>query len=157
MDKQALLRKMRWQIFLLGKFKIPMIGYTKPKLIKLDGDSVKVKIQLKRRTKNHLNSMYFGALAIGADIAGGIHAFYHAQQLNKKVAFAFKGMNAEFIMRSESDTTFICNDGKKVKAAISKSIATGDRINETTHVEAFNDFNELVATFDMVVSVKCKD
>ena len=100
--------------------------------------------------------MYFGALAVGADVAGGIHAFYFANMHNKKVSFAFKGMSCEFIKRAESDCTFISEDGKKVEAAILKSIATGDRVNETTKVEVYDAENELVATFEMIVSVKCK-
>ena len=156
MDSKALIKKMRWQIFLLGKFKIPMIGFTRPKLITLNDDDVTIKVKLRRRTKNHLNSMYFGALAVGADVAGGIHAFYFAKKHNQKVSFAFKGMSSEFIMRAESDCLFICNDGKKVEKAILKSKETGDRINETTSVNVFNMANELVAKFEMIVSVKCK-
>ena len=156
MDKDKLFKKIKWQLFLLGRFKIPMLGYTAPKLIELNNNKAKVKIKLKRRTKNHLNSMYFGALAVGADVAGGIHAFYFANMHNKKVSFAFKGMSCEFIKRAESDCTFISEDGKKVEAAILKSIATGDRVNETTKVEVYDAENELVATFEMIVSVKCK-
>ena len=156
MDKDKLFKKIKWQLFLLGRFKIPMLGYTAPKLLELNNNKAKVKIKLKRRTKNHLNSMYFGALAVGADVAGGIHAFYFANMHNKKVSFAFKGMSCEFIKRAESDCTFISEDGKKVEAAILKSIATGDRVNETTKVEVYDAENELVATFEMIVSVKCK-
>jgi acyl-coenzyme A thioesterase PaaI-like protein len=156
MDKKAILKKMKWQVFLLGRFKIPMLGYTGLKLEDIDDEKAIVKIKLKRRTKNHLNSMYFGALALGADVAGGVHAFYFAQKHNKKVSFAFKGMSCEFIKRAESDCTFISKDGKKVENAILKSIATGDRINDTTHVDVFDAEKELVATFEMIVSVKCK-
>ena len=73
----------------------------------LSRDFAKFKIRLRRRTKNHLNSMYFGALAVGADVAGGVHAFYFSEKHNLKVSFAFKGMNAEFIMRAEADCIFI--------------------------------------------------
>ena len=156
MDKDKLFKKIKWQLFLLGRFKIPMLGYTAPKLLELNNNKAKVKIKLKRRTKNHLNSMYFGALAVGADVAGGIHAFYFANMHNKKVSFAFKGMSCEFIKRAESDCTFISEDGKKVEAAILKSIATGDRVNETTKVEVYDAAQELVANFEMIVSVKCK-
>ena len=156
MDKKAILKKMKWQVFLLGRFKIPMLGYTGLKLDDIDDEKAIVKIKLKRRTKNHLNSMYFGALAVGADVSGGVHAFYFAQKHNKKVSFAFKGMSCEFIKRAESDCTFISKDGKKVENAILKSIATGDRINDTTHVDVFDAEKELVATFEMIVSVKCK-
>ena len=156
MDKQALLKKMRRQIFLMGRFKIPLIGYTKPQLIAINDESVKVTVQLKRRTRNHLNSMYFGALAIGADVAGGIHAFYYAEQHQKDIAFAFKGMSCEFHQRAESDCTFVSEDGKKVEAAILASIASGERVNETTKVSVFNEQQELVATFELIISVKCK-
>jgi len=155
-DKKALLKKIKWQLFLLGKFKIPMLGFTSAKLVSINDTTVKVGIKLKRRTKNHLNSMYFGALAVGADVAGGIHAFYFANVYHKTVAFAFKGMSCEFIKRAESDCVFISEDGKKVENAILKSIKTGDRVNETTHVNVFDAANELVAIFEMIVSVKCK-
>ena len=97
------IRKMRWLMFLLGRVKIPLIGYTNPKLIAIDSQTVRVKIKLRRRTKNHLNSMYFGALAVGADIAGGIQVFYFSKLIGRDISFAFKGMNAEFIKRAESD------------------------------------------------------
>ena len=64
----------------MGKLKIPVIGYVAPKLLELDDNTVKVKIRLRRRTKNHLNSMYFGVLAVGADLAAGAHAFYYAKK-----------------------------------------------------------------------------
>lgn len=156
MDRVKLLRKIKWKLFLLGCFKIPMLGYTGLKLIEINDTTAKTKIRLKRRTKNHLNSMYFGALAVGADVAAGLHAFYFASLQNTKVSFAFKGMSCEFIKRVESDCIFVSEDGKKVEDAILKSIATGDRVNTSTKVVAYNAENELVANFEMIVSVKCK-
>lgn len=148
--------KMRRMLFLLGCFKIPMIGYVSPKLMQIDDESVRVKIKLRRRTKNHLNSMYFGVLAVGADIAGGIHAFYFAELADEKVSFAFKGIKADFIKRAESSVFFESNEGNLVKKAIEESKTSGERINQPIHVKAFDEKNEIVATFEMIVSVKCK-
>lgn len=89
-DKKKLLKQIKWKLFLLGKFKIPLLGFTGVKLIGISDSSVEVKIRLRRRTKNHLNSMYFGALAIGADVAGGIHAFYFANVYQKKYPLLLK-------------------------------------------------------------------
>ena len=100
--------------------------------------------------------MYFGALAVGADVAAGLHAFYFAEQMGKKVSFAFKGMNAEFLMRAESNIDFISADGQKVKDAMMRSAESGERINEPIQVIAKNTKNEVVATFEMIVSVKVK-
>lgn len=155
MENNKLLKKMKWNLFLLGKFKIPMLSYTGVKLIELNDIEAKVSIKLKRRTKNHLNSMYFGALAVGADVAGGIHAFYYAEKMNKKISFAFKGINAQFLKRAETDCMFVSNDGKKVENAVLLSIKTQERVNETTKVITYNLANEVVAEFEMIVSIKC--
>jgi hypothetical protein len=153
---QISIRKMQWMIFILGLFKIPLIGFVRPQLIELSDEKVAIKIKFRRRTKNHLNSMYFGALAVGADVAGGIHAFYFSEKLNKKVSFAFKSIHAEFLKRAETDVIFECSEGAKIKAIITESLEKQIRINQLVRVEARNLSNEIVATFDMEISVKVK-
>ena len=148
------IKKMRWLLFLLGFVKIPMIRFTNPKLLAIHDNSVRVKIKLRRRTKNHLNSMYFGALSVGADIAGGIQVFYFSKKMDRKVSFAFKGMNAQFLKRAESDIVFESNEGQKIQKAMEKSLKEGSRINDSIMVEAKNDQGEVVATFEMIVSVR---
>ncbi len=150
------LRKMRWLLFLMGLVKIPLIGFVRPKLLAIDGQSVRVRIKLRRRTRNHLGSMYFGALAVGADVAGGIHAFYFAKMAGSKVSFAFKSMQAEFIQRAESHTVFESQDGPIVKAAIAESRSTGERVNKPVKVSALNRAGEEVAVFTLVISVKVR-
>jgi acyl-coenzyme A thioesterase PaaI-like protein len=153
---QISMRKMQWMIFLLGFVKIPLIGFVRPRLIELSDEKVAIKIKFRRRTKNHLNSMYFGALSVGADVAGGIHAFYFAEKMNKKVSFAFKSMHAEFLKRAETDVIFECNEGAKIESIISESFEKQIRINQFVRVEAKNLSNEIVATFYMEISVKVK-
>ena len=148
------MHKMKWLLFLLGRVRIPLIAFVRPKLLQVDEQTVRVKIKLRRRTKNHLNSMYFGALAVGADIAGGIQVFYFAKKIDRKISFAFKGMNAEFIKRAESDIVFESTQGDVVRKAIDESIAEKSRVNEKIQVEAKNNLNEVVARFEMVVSVR---
>jgi acyl-coenzyme A thioesterase PaaI-like protein len=150
------MRKMQWMIFLLGLFKIPLIGFVRPRLIELSDEKVAVKIKFRRRTKNHLSSMYFGALAVGADVAGGIHAFYFSEKMNKKVSFAFKSMHAEYLKRAETDVIFECNEGAKIKSIMAESSEKQIRINQRVRVQAKNLSNEIVATFDMEISVKVK-
>lgn len=148
------LRKMRWKLFLLGLIRIPIIGFVRPKLVSVNKEEIIVSIKLKRRTKNHLNSMYFGALAVGADVASGILAFYHAEILQKKISLAFKGMKVEFFKRAESEIRFVCSQGKVIEKMLQKSIETSERQNEYVIVYAVNDDNEKVAAFEMIVSLK---
>jgi hypothetical protein len=146
--------KMRWMLFLLGCFKIRLIGYVRPKLLELNEKEAVVRIKLGRRTKNHLKSMYFGALAVGADISGGIHAFYFAEKFGLKVSFAFKDMQANFLKRAESHVVFKSIDGALVETTVLQSKSSGERVNQPVRVLAYNSENELVAEFTLTVSVK---
>lgn len=150
------LKQMRRMLWLMGVIKIPMIAYVRPKLLQLDDNVAQVRIKLRRRTKNHLKSMYFGALAVGADVAAGLHAYYFAQKAGVKVSFAFKGVNAEFLKRATSNIIFHSNDGSIVQDAFNEAIETKERVNKWVRVEAKNKEQEKIAIFDMEISVKVK-
>lgn len=149
----------RFKAFLwyFGHFKVPLIGHLRPKLIVLNDQQLVVKIRLTRRSKNHLNSMYFGALSIGADLAGGLHAFYHADIAKVKISMAFKSFEAQFLRRPESDVYFVCNSGDVVKAMLMQTKESGERINEIIPVKAYINYPEKpeeVADFKLGLSVK---
>lgn len=153
---KKLLRKMRRLLWLMGKFKIPMIAYVKPKILALDEEQIKVRIKLRRRTKNHLSSMYFGSLAIGADVAAGLHAFYFAELAGEKISFAFKSVNGEFLKRATTDVVFISKDGLVVKETFKEAMETKERINRKVNVEVMDANQEIVAKFVLEISVKVK-
>ncbi|MFN5910151.1 MAG: PaaI family thioesterase [Bacteroidota bacterium] len=142
------------KLFLLGLLKIPILGYVRPKLRRLDDTHAEIFIRLSRRTKNHLGSMYFGALTVGADAAAGIHVFYYADKFDRKISVAFKSMSANFLKRPESDVVFRCEEGELVRDAIQRSISSGQRRNQDVNITAFNTSEEIVATFILTVSVK---
>ncbi|MBA2657794.1 MAG: hypothetical protein H0U70_12565 [Tatlockia sp.] len=149
----------RFKLFLwfFGRFQVPLIGHLKPKLIKLDDKIIITKLALNRRSKNHLNSMYFGALAVGADLAGGLHGFYHAKQANLDVSVVFKSFKAQFLRRPESDVYFISEMGEVVKAMIMESQKTGERLNQPILIKAYTNYpenSEEVADFTLELSIK---
>jgi acyl-coenzyme A thioesterase PaaI-like protein len=144
-------RRMLW---LMGKFKIPMIAFVRPKLVQLDGQKVVLRIRLGRRSRNHLKSMYFGALAVGADTAAGLHAFYFSRELGVKPSFAFKSMSAEFHRRATDHVLFICEDGQKIRDIVVRAKQSADRINGKVGVKAVTVSGEHVADFIMEISVK---
>ena len=143
-------------LWVMGWVQIPLIGYVKPKLLQLDEETVRVRIPLRRRSRNHLKSMYFGALAVGADVAAGIHAFYFAKQSGVKVSFAFKSVKGEFLQRAMTDIIFESTDGGLVKAAFDEALQSKERVNKPVKVVAYNTMNEPVAEFELVISIKIK-
>ena len=146
--------KLRWKLLLLGLIKIPMIHFVRPKLISIDESHCVIKIKLRRRCKNHLNSMYFGALAVGADVAAGIHAYYFSELLNRKISLVFKSMTVEFLKRAETDVIFKSSKGLDIAQMLDKSIKEAQRINKIIEVRAENTAGEIVAVFQLELSLK---
>lgn len=142
-----------------GFFKIPLLGFIRPKVIEMSDTRTIIKVPLNRRTKNHLNSMYFGAMATAADVTSGFAAMNHIYNSGKNIHLSFKDFNAEFLKRAEGDTFFENNQGKEIKEFVNEVIRTGERMNMPLKVIAtvpdkFKD--EPVAIFTLTLSLKLK-
>lgn len=142
---------------LFGLAKIPLIFLTSPKVTHLSSDHATIEVPLNYMTKNHLNSMYFGALAVGADSVVAILAIQIAKGFpDYNIIPVFKNFNADFIKRAEENVLFQCEAGTKVRQMIEKAIATGERVTEDIEASAYgiSDKNSPVAKFTLGLSFK---
>ncbi|HEX5038010.1 MAG TPA: DUF4442 domain-containing protein [bacterium] len=140
-----------------GLTKVPLINYVRPSVVRLDDDEAVVKIPLGYRTRNHLKSMYFGTLAVGADCAGGLLAFHLIKKAKADISIVFKGFRADFHKRPTADVHFTCKDGGRIWKQIRETIKSGKRTNEPLQIVATTpkvSGNEPVATFELVLSMK---
>jgi len=146
-----------WQIRLWALKNVFLLWLVGPKVLEVNERRCEVVIPLNWKTKNHLRSMYFGALCIGADVAGGLIAFHLMQQKKARVAFVFKDIQASFLKRPEDDVHFSCEDGALITELMERTLASGEREEATVHVTArvpkkLGD--EPVATFALTLSLK---
>ncbi|PIE90540.1 MAG: DUF4442 domain-containing protein [Acidobacteria bacterium] len=115
---------------------IPMLAYLQPEIAHIDSKSCTVILPLNEKSKNHLNCMYFGALAAGADCAGGLMALAAIQKTNQKVDLIFKDFKADFLKRAEGDVHFTCSQGEAIINLVAKAVASGERVFLPLHVQA---------------------
>lgn len=142
---------------LFGLTKIPLLFLVKPSVKELTAKKCSVEIPLTKITKNHLGSMYFGALAIGADCAAGLFAVYKAEQIaGTKFNLVFKDFKANFLKRPEDDVVFICTDYEKIDDLLAEAKTTGERATRQVRIEARVPSNqdELIAEFELGLSMK---
>jgi acyl-coenzyme A thioesterase PaaI-like protein len=137
--------------------KIPMLFFVGPKVQRLDPQGCAVLLPLGFRTKNHLGSMYFGALCAGADMAGGLNAADAIFRRHKRVNLIFKDFRAEYLKRADGDVLFRCEQGEAIYAAVARADHTGERITLPVEVTAtvpdrYGD--EPVARFTLGLSLK---
>lgn len=144
---------------LFGLMKVPLIFWVAPSVIRLNDEECIIKIPLTRRTKNHLNSMYFGVLCTGADIAGGLVAMNEITASKKKIALSFKDFHAEFLKRAEGDVHFVCTQIPEIKKFVKDVINSGERMNFPVEIKAYVpgiNPQEEVAKFVLTLSLKLK-
>ena len=140
-----------------GFLKVPMIYYCNPKVINISKESVEIKISLKRRTKNHVGSMYFGSLSVGADVTGAVIALDLIKKSKFKINLLFKDFKADFLKRAEGDVHFICNDGKLISEMIKETELSKKRVNKPIDITAYvpSKFKDTpVAKFILTLSLK---
>lgn len=153
------LRKANRLLWLFGMFKIPLIGFVRPRILEFDANRMVIKIKLRRRTRNHLGSMYFGALGIGADLAGAFQAFSIADEKKRKYSIAFKDFKADFLKRPEADVYFVSEEGNHISEMMDRSFQSGERVTENVKILGITDYfgnSEVVAEFELGLSVKYK-
>jgi hypothetical protein len=142
-----------------GLTKIPLLFYVRPSVVEKSDERVVIKIPLTRRSKNHHGSMYFAALAMGADCSVGLLAVELINQQKEKISFIFKDFNAEFYRRATADVFFSCDQGNEIAELVKKTISCTQRyempLNAIATVPAESD--EPVARFRLVLSLKRTD
>lgn len=143
---------------LFGWLKIPLLASVHPSVVELSETRCVVRVPLRRWTRNHLGSMYFGALAIGADCAGGLLAMDQIKRSGQPVSLVFKAFQATFLKRPEADVYFICEEGEAIRDQVRRALASEDRITEPMAIQAAvkapDGTFEPVATFVLELSLK---
>lgn len=145
-----------WGLRTFGLTKVPLLLACTPTVIRLDEAACVVEIPLTWRTRNHFRSMYFGALAIGADSVVGMLAMHHIDLAGGDVQLLFKDFQANFLRRPEGDVHFTCNDGAQIAELVAEAKRTGERGNLPVALTATVPSHgpEPVATFVLTLSVK---
>lgn len=121
---------------LIGFARLPMVFFVGPRVLELDDAGCVVEIPLNYRTRNHLGSLYLGALTVGADLAAGLNAMAAIRRKHPRVSLVFKEFQAEFLKRCEGNTLFRCCQGAAIDAAVARADESGERVAMTVAITA---------------------
>ena len=116
--------------------KIRLISYVRPTVVELTDERCEIRIPLSWRTRNHLRSMYFGALCTGADAAAAVIGLRAVERQREKFSILFKDVRGEFFKRAEGDTHFVCEQGSEILALLDRARTSGERESLPVHIVA---------------------
>jgi acyl-coenzyme A thioesterase PaaI-like protein len=139
--------------------RIPVVLFLGPRVLELDDSGCAVLIPLGYRSRNHVGSMYIGALCAGADLASGMNALAAIRRLRSRVIPIFKDLRADFLKLADGDVVFRCREGRKTADAVAEAERSGERVTMPVEVVAtvpskYGD--EPVARFTLGLSLKRK-
>ena len=98
--------------------------------------------------------MYFGALCVGADFAGGLLTLNIINKHNSKAKLIFKDFQACFLKKALSDIRFICKDCKVIEEGVLENLSKNTRINFKIKISAIDEDGEKIADFHLTTSIK---
>ncbi len=140
--------------------KIPLLFFLRPSVVEVSARRTVIRIPLSRRSRNHLGSMYFGALCAGADLAGALTAMRRIEASGRRISLIFKDVQAQFFKRAEGDVLFSCEDGEAVAGLVQRAIESGGREEIPVSVMATVPEklgSEPAARFVLTLSLKRRD
>jgi acyl-coenzyme A thioesterase PaaI-like protein len=140
--------------------KIPLLFFLRPQVVEVGSTRCVIRIPLRRRSRNHLGSMYFGALCAGADLAGALMAIRRIDASGARVSLIFKDVRAQFHKRAEGDVQFACEDGAAIGDLVRRAVESGEREELPVAVVATVPEKlgtEPVAEFVLTLSIKRRD
>ncbi len=148
--------KMTALINAFSVFKIPALAFITPRVLEMSETRNVVRVRLDMRTRNHLGVMYFGALAMGAELSIALRAIQAIQDSGKKIDFIFKDFQADFLKRADGHVNFVCEEGAGVAELIAQAAASSDRLSKTFSGYAFvpSVSEESVMKYKLTLSVK---
>lgn len=137
----------------------PLVAFLGVTVEEMNDQRCLVKIPLRFRSKNPMGSMFLPALTSGADVAGSLAAYHVVRSLGKQgaVSILFTEMNAKFLKKASAHTYFLCEEVGAVRAAVEKTLATGEGVQIPLKVIAYlkeRGPEQPVAQFQMTLSVK---
>lgn len=135
--------------------RVPLLFATGARVQKITDTECVIRIPFIKLVKNHLGSLYFGALAIGADACVGFLAAHKIHHSGEKISLVFKSFEAKFLKRAEGPTLFICDAGEKIDDLIAETLDTGERAHKKIKARA-EVHGEVVAEFVLELSLKAK-
>ncbi len=152
--RQAMLSPFKQRIFLWTK--LPGAAFMGCRIDEFEAERARVSLPMGWRSQNPFNSIYFAAQCAAAELSTGLLALYYVSGASKPVSMLVANMSAEFVKKASTRTSFTCEEGDAIKAAIERAIATGEGQTVTVESTGIQTSGEVVSRFSFTWTFRSK-
>ncbi len=144
-----------WKVWFFFLFKLPSACFWGIKVKSVDRDKGVVTLPYTWFSKNPFRSIYFAAQAGAAELSTGLLGMILIEG-KPPVSMLITGAEAEFVKKSDSLTTFTCDEGGKLGETIDLAIKTGEGQKVTVTSTGVDSYGDVVSRFKLTWSFKPK-
>jgi hypothetical protein len=145
---------LKFRLYLFTR--LPSAFFCGLRVMEADPDHSIVTVPCKWFTRNPFRSTYFACLCMAAEMSTGILAMAPIYKSSPKISMLVVGMETTFTKKATGLTSFICNDGPAIHAAIGKARATGEAQTVKARSVGTSSNGDIVAEFFLTWSFKVK-
>ncbi len=132
-------------VFLL--FKLPLAWMAGLRLDVLEGGRCVVRMRHGFWNRNPFGSMYFAAMAMGAEMSTGLPAYVYLRQNQKNASLLLAGMEAVYHKKAVGRLTFEFEDGGDLIPCLEALVQSGDTCRTVLVSRCYNESKQLMAEF----------
>ncbi len=132
-------------VFLM--FKLPLAWMAGLRLDVLEGGRCVVRMRHGFWNRNPFGSMYFAAMAMGAEMSTGLPAYVYLRQNQKNASLLLAGMEAVYHKKAVGRLTFEFEDGGDLIPCLEALVQSGDTCRTVLVSRCYNESKQLMAEF----------
>ena len=136
--------------------KLPAAYFSGVRVKEITPAFAEVSIPFKWFSQNPFKSTYFACQSMAAEMSTGLLAMMYIYERTPSVSMLVLHVNGSFHKKATGITTFRCDEGEKIKAAIEQAVATGEGVTVDVVSKGINANGELVSKFEIRWTFKSK-
>lgn len=144
----------KFRMFLFAK--LPSAYFSGVRIKEMNENTCKVTVPYKWFSQNPFRSTYFACLSMAAEMSTGALAMAYTYKVSPPVSMLVIKTEAEYYKKASDKTTFVCEDGEKMKECIAKTISDGEGVAFTAQSTGFSESGVVIAKFLITWSFKRK-
>ena len=137
-------------------FKLPAAWWSGVRVRAIDGEHAVVTVKHSWRNQNPFRSMFWAVQGMAAELTTGVLVMDQIRKSGRNVSMLVANNNATFTKKATGRITFTCTDGRKVKEALEKTIATGEGQTVWMQSTGVNEEGIPVSTFNFEWTLKLR-
>jgi hypothetical protein len=145
----------KFRSFLL--MKLPSAFFSGVRVREINETRCEVTVPYKWFSKNPFRSTYFACLSMAAEMSTGALSMLHVYKRKPAISMLVIKVESEYFKKAVDKTTFVCEDGEKIRGTIEESVSSGDARTIRVRSVGRNKANEVVAEFFITWSYKAKN